>query len=223
MGRGRKLRDVKKACDVLLLGWLRHAPPATREQFMPLVLHSVREKTVRKYLEPDDPPPESEDEGIQRAIARLEGLVKIPLVEPERFEALLEAGAAAGHPQTLAVLEHERLEEAKQKELKFQAAKQARLEAAAKAAEAKGAAEVRLSREEVYKAVEAEGLILARRSSVKSGFWGVKCIRTKFAAQPLINGSEHYIGIYLSALEAALAIARQFPSAAAANADRSVV
>ena len=47
-GRHDEPRGVKRACDAMLLGWLRHMPQATRAPLLPPTLHSIRPAVVRR-------------------------------------------------------------------------------------------------------------------------------------------------------------------------------
>ena len=50
-------------------------------------------------------------EGVERSLARLDARLKMRFDEPERFEAMLREGVAAGHLQALAEIEKDQLEE----------------------------------------------------------------------------------------------------------------
>jgi hypothetical protein len=49
--RRDKLRAVRRACDVIKLGWLRHAPHATRGTLLPPSLHTVYPYIIRREWE----------------------------------------------------------------------------------------------------------------------------------------------------------------------------
>ena len=48
-------RGVKRACDAMLLGWLRHTPHATRAPLLPPALHSIASSVVRRAFGGDAP------------------------------------------------------------------------------------------------------------------------------------------------------------------------
>ena len=52
-GRREEPREVKKACDAVLLGWLRHASHAARAPFVPPALHSFKPSVVRRVFDGD--------------------------------------------------------------------------------------------------------------------------------------------------------------------------